>query len=262
MLAHQDTTRNYKTSVPMGVEKTSLEKERVEIILKKIDVEVRSQRFSDVIPPPFRARVRENMMFLGRATSQVKVWDPISEIQPGVYLGGIPSPKSDGAYSYNTNTEHAPHTYIIHYKIKLVVSILDVPIEWSMPDDVEHINLCGLDSCTLKLGNFFDSVSKRIYVYLKNGHNVLIHCHAGMSRSATILAAYYLKYGLPKLDGSNNKIRNIIDSMSPELISCVKKPSVEEVLQYISSKRRYIFPNYGFIYQLIEYEDSIKNEPY
>ena len=29
---------------------------------------------------------------------------------------------------------------------------------------------------------------------IKNGHNVLVHCHAGMQRSATIVAGYLCKY--------------------------------------------------------------------
>src|SRR5208283_3116710 len=40
----------------------------------------------------------------------------------------------------------------------------------------------------------FAEATAFIHTHVGQGHNVLIHCHAGMSRSATMVAAYLLRY--------------------------------------------------------------------
>lgn len=58
---------------------------------------------------------------------------------------------------------------------------------------------------------------------IKNRKNILVHCYAGISRSASIVIAYLImKYGI----------------------------SLQDVYNYVKSKRNIINPNYGFIEQL------------
>jgi len=59
---------------------------------------------------------------------------------------------------------------------------------------------------------------------------ILIHCMAGVSRSATITIAYFMQQ---------------------------KKMSLEEAAEYVFQKRRIIFPNIGFIKHLMEFEKNL-----
>lgn len=66
------------------------------------------------------------------------------------------------------------------------------------------------------------------------GHRVLVHCHAGMSRSVTIILAYLMKYYNHTLDSS---------------------------LEYVKQKKPNISPNFSFMGQLLEFECSLRPSP-
>lgn len=87
-----------------------------------------------------------------------------------------------------------------------------------------HIHADDFHSTDL-LTNEFEKCFQFLDNALEQGHHVLIHCHAGVSRSATITAMYLMrKYSLTR----------------------------EQALQRIINKRRYwsVLPNEGFLYQL------------
>ena len=71
-----------------------------------------------------------------------------------------------------------------------------------------------------------------IHEDLEKGKGVLCHCFCGVSRSATLVAAYLIKY---------------------------KNMSVKEALNFIKSKRKQVDPNEGYIKQLNEYSKLCKN---
>jgi protein-tyrosine phosphatase len=94
-------------------------------------------------------------------------------------------------------------------------------------EDVEEQNLA----------KYFDQSHHFIRHHISKGHQVLVHCQAGVSRSATMCIAYLMKeMGLTFL----------------QAYACVK-----EVRPIIS-------PNYGFVAQLLKYEKELlgdyKNE--
>lgn len=64
----------------------------------------------------------------------------------------------------------------------------------------------------------------------QNGANVLIHCHAGVSRSATITIAYILKH---------------------------TKLAMSDAYKFVKSKRSIISPNFNFLGQLLEFEQDL-----
>lgn len=89
------------------------------------------------------------------------------------------------------------------------------------------INLMDTESC--KIEKHFDQAVDFINEALKNGGKILIHCFMGISRSATLLIAYLIRYRQIKL---------------------------EEALRLVIRKRL-IWPNDGFLKKLIDYEANI-----
>ena len=77
---------------------------------------------------------------------------------------------------------------------------------------------------------YFDESYKFIDEGIKNGGNVLVHCHAGVSRSSTILIAYIMRS---------------------------KKMKMDKVMELLKEKREKVSPNNGFIQQLKEYEKEL-----
>lgn len=63
--------------------------------------------------------------------------------------------------------------------------------------------------------------------------NVLVHCHAGVSRSATIVISYLMK---------TNGL------------------SADKAKAFVKNKRKCVNPNPGFMLQLVEYEHELKRE--
>lgn len=64
----------------------------------------------------------------------------------------------------------------------------------------------------------------------QTGGHVLIHCHAGVSRSATITIAYILKH---------------------------TKMTMTDAYKYVKGKRIIISPNFNFMGQLMEFERDL-----
>ncbi|XP_038070795.1 dual specificity protein phosphatase 4-like [Patiria miniata] len=66
-----------------------------------------------------------------------------------------------------------------------------------------------------------------------SGGSVLIHCRAGISRSATVCLAYLMK---------------------------VQAMRLEEAFEFVRSLRKVISPNFSFMLQLLKYESELKQE--
>jgi protein-tyrosine phosphatase len=67
-----------------------------------------------------------------------------------------------------------------------------------------------------------------------SGERVLVHCHAGMSRSVTVILAYLMKFGNHTLDSAYEHVKQI-------------KPDIS--------------PNFSFMGQLLEYECTLRPSP-
>jgi len=86
------------------------------------------------------------------------------------------------------------------------------------------------DVPTAKISSYFDETTQFIHTHITNGKNVLVHCKAGASRSATMVIAYLMKY--------NNL-------------------TLKEAFLLVKERRKLVHPNIGFWKQLVEYEKEI-----
>ena len=105
-------------------------------------------------------------------------------------------------------------------------------------------------NCTTKLPNHFkeeffylnldledddkqniESTFEISHKFISENEKILIHCQAGVSRSPTIILSYLIKF---------------------------ENFNLKDAMNFVRKKRNIVFPNVGFVYQLIEYEKKIK----
>ena len=91
---------------------------------------------------------------------------------------------------------------------------------------IKHLHIKAEDSENFDLFPFFEKCSFFIDENLKKG-NVLVHCLGGVSRSVSIVIAYFIRF------------RNI---------------GFDQGLKFIKEKRPFVDPNDGFVKQLRKYE--------
>ena len=156
-----------------------------------------------------------NMVQLSSTIKILKDDNTPIEIIPHLYLGSI------GSASNLKELQNCKITHIV---------CCARGIKNFFPNNFKYLNLDLLDSETVDIKKYFEESGKFINEAIKNNGNVLVHCHAGVSRSSTILIAYVMKYQGMKLD---------------------------KVLELLRSKREKVNPNEGFIKQLKEYEKEI-----
>ena len=95
------------------------------------------------------------------------------------------------------------------------------------PYSVDYLCIPLTDKSSERIINHFSTAINFIDFNLKNGNRVLVHCFAGISRSASFVIAYIMNlYNL----------------------------SLEDGRKFVKCKRPIINPNMGFIYQLYSYE--------
>ena len=134
----------------------------------------------------------------------------ISPITNNIYLSGI-----FGANNLNKLKEYNI-TYIINCT------------KYKLPNfkNITYMNIPIDDTSNQNIEQYFDSSYNFIENAVNTNNNILVHCFAGRSRSASILIAYFMK--------KNNW-------------------SYDLAYQYLKEKRQIIKPNIFFIKELKEY---------
>ncbi|KAJ0980964.1 hypothetical protein J5N97_009219 [Dioscorea zingiberensis] len=100
----------------------------------------------------------------------------------------------------------------------------------TFPDEFICKTIDVLDSPDTNLAQYFDECFEFIEKARRSGGGVLVHCFAGISRSATIVLAYLMKK---------------------------HRMSLSQALKFVRSKRPRISPNQGFRKQLEMFEKSL-----
>lgn len=134
--------------------------------------------------------------------------DPMNQIEEGLFLGNVDSAENVGLIRSNNITK--------------VVSILE-SFNLSTIEGVEYHRIAIQDSITSNILKHLPKAIRFISEAQKNGHNILVHCAAGISRSSSVVIAYLMvKYD----------------------------KTFEETREFVNQRRRGICPNSGFVRQL------------
>ncbi|CAD8169164.1 unnamed protein product [Paramecium octaurelia] len=113
------------------------------------------------------------------------------------------------------------------HKIKGVLSICMNKIPFEVQSSLQHYSHIYLEDCESEnIARHFENSNQFIDKARQSG-NVLVHCMAGISRSATLVAAYLMK--------KNNM-------------------SAQDAIRLLERKRWQVYPNNGFLRQLSQYE--------
>lgn len=113
-----------------------------------------------------------------------------------------------------------------------ITDILSVGVTVPTHKDILYKFIEVYDLPSFNIKNIFDEC----YLYIENirllNRRVYVHCNAGISRSPTIIIAYVMKH---------------------------LKIGFEDAFKFIKETRSTINPNAGFVSQLKDYEDNLKN---
>lgn len=101
------------------------------------------------------------------------------------------------------------------------------------PNDFEYKVISVTDEPSTRLNNYFQEATDFIKKAIEEGKNVLVHCFAGVSRSATIVIAYLMRF---------------------------HKMEYNTALSHVKSRRPWINPNYGFQGQLRRFGVQLKEQ--
>ncbi|CAK83829.1 unnamed protein product (macronuclear) [Paramecium tetraurelia] len=113
------------------------------------------------------------------------------------------------------------------HKFGAIISAVE-KLDKQIPDYIHHLRIVAYDEPNFNLSEHFEQTTSFIKQHLEST-NVLVHCQVGVSRSVSLLMAYFIK----ELH------------MTPDA-----------ALQYIKNKRDFVCPNEGFQQQLRIYYDK------
>lgn len=147
-------------------------------------------------------------------------WAAMSEVVPGLYISGVSALK--------------PKT-LQALEINLIINCTSEVPNLNSMGDCERRKLWLDDTEKTDLTPHFDAICDHIRFTLSGGGRALVHCVAGVSRSASFVLAYLMKY---------------------------EDMSLRQAFRYLSLRRPMVRPNLGFWKQLIDYERVLRpNRP-
>jgi protein-tyrosine phosphatase len=100
------------------------------------------------------------------------------------------------------------------------------------PDSFKYKKIDMIDTPSYEIHRHFAECNSFIDSALSHGGSVLVHCFQGISRSTTIVCAYL---------------------MHKQHMTAV------HALQFVKERHRATDPNFGFVYQLNQYEEVLKS---
>ncbi|KAM3721536.1 Dual specificity protein phosphatase [Dirofilaria immitis] len=141
----------------------------------------------------------------------------LSQIVPGLFICGITE-----LNQYNIEKNG----------ITMIINATNEVPNVKISGNISRIKLWIDDTPETNIYSHLESVSDQIEAVIANGGAVLVHCIAGVSRSATICLAFLTKY---------------------------RCQSLRDAYFLMLSKRPLVRPNIGFWKQLIQFEQEVKH---
>lgn len=151
---------------------------------------------------------------LSKTMSRVGLFGQISEINDHLFLSGAGVLKPD-------KIKQKKITFIVNATVEEPSAYLS---------GVEYLKIRIDDSPNAHLDTYFDMVSDRIKANKDRGGRTLVHCVAGVSRSASLCMVYLIKY---------------------------QRLTLRQAYYHVKSARPIIRPNVGFWKQMIDYERRV-----
>ncbi|KAJ1148945.1 hypothetical protein NDU88_001769 [Pleurodeles waltl] len=162
-------------------------------------------RSASYIPPSSRLQ----------STATISLLSSVDQITPSLYL---------------SNASVARHRGLL--SAKRITCVINATLDVQRPSwpGVDYLRVPVADLPHAQLSDYFDRVADRIRMVERRNGRTLVHCMAGVSRSATLCMAYLMKY---------------------------EGVTLKEAHHWVRSRRPAICPNIGFWRQLIAYEHQL-----
>jgi len=136
--------------------------------------------------------------------------------------------------------------YFVRNRIRTVVSMVPEDEVPALPAPIQQYVFPLMDAPEEPIHQYFESTFQILASTLLRGESVLVHCRAGISRSVTILIAFFL------CSFSQGLGHVFVRPYIPK----TRRSWTDSILEFIRRHRPYAQPNPGFMKQLYAYEDE------
>ncbi|XP_074662309.1 dual specificity protein phosphatase 3-like [Tubulanus polymorphus] len=112
--------------------------------------------------------------------------DDFNEVYPGIYLGGYQLAKD------LEKLKQLKITHVVNAAQGKKFMQIDTNEEFYVGANIKFMGICAMDTPGFKMSPYFKPISSYISNCLDEGGKVFVHCHQGISRSATIVLAFLM----------------------------------------------------------------------
>lgn len=144
------------------------------------------------------------------------------------------------------------------YGISRILSLREEGIVIETYDGITNWRITIEDEEDAPLFHHFCTLADDIHCHQSSHQSILVHCRAGMSRSASIVAAYLLLYQMETVRTMFQQIHTSSSSIVPTRWPTILQPDVRTVLTVISEQRT-VDPNVGFSAQLDDFSIRLES---
>jgi protein-tyrosine phosphatase len=143
--------------------------------------------------------------------------------------------EENGCTIYLGALEHSyDKKFLLDKNIQTIVCVTMEEPFFKNDEDMSYITFLHIpliDSCSETIHDHFVSFSDFIEEQIKLGKSTLVHCHMGISRSATLLCSYLI---------------------------AKKNMTARDSIKFLKDKRSQVDPNVGFCFRLEGFEQAMK----